>query len=105
MGLRGLGFATALAVNLLETLREMAVVTLQTIWLRAGWRRPWTALRLFLVTTVANTLQYGDEVVSAAAVRAFDPQQGHRIPLPLRRVDLWLGALLLACSAVVLVLH
>ncbi len=73
LGLRGLGFAVALAMNLLETLREMATVTMQTIWLRGGMRRPWPALRLFLITTVANTLRYGDEVINAAAVRAFDP--------------------------------
>ena len=102
LGLRGLGFATALAMNLLGTLREMATVTLQTIWLRGGMRRPWTALRLFLITTVANTLRYGDEVVSAAAVRAFDPNRGQPASLPLRRADLWLLALLAGCTAALL---
>jgi len=102
LGLRGLGFATALAMNLLGTLREMATVTLQTLWLRGGMRRPWTALRLFLVTTVANTLRYGDEVVSAAAVRAFDPNEGQPVPLPLRQGDLWLLILLAGCTGVLL---
>ncbi len=102
LGLRGLGFATGLAMNLLGTLREMATVTLQTIWLRGGVRRPWTALRLFLVTTVANTLRYGDEVINAAAVRAFDPNGGQPAPLPLRRADLWLLALLAGYTGVLL---
>jgi energy-coupling factor transporter transmembrane protein EcfT len=75
LGLHGLGFATALAMNLLGTLQEMAIVTLQTIWLRGGMRRPWTALRLFLITTVTNTLRYRDNIVNAAAVRAFDPNK------------------------------
>jgi energy-coupling factor transporter transmembrane protein EcfT len=100
--LRGLGFATAVAMNLLETLREMATVTLQTIWLRGGVRRPWTALRLFLITTVANTLRYGDEVVSAAAVRAFDPNGERSVSLPLRRADVWLLVLLAGCTGLLL---
>jgi energy-coupling factor transporter transmembrane protein EcfT len=90
LGLRGLGFATALAINLLGTLQEMATVTLQTIRLRGGLRRPLTALRLFLITTVANTLRYRDEIANAAAARAFDPHQSLSRPLPLRRADLWL---------------
>ena len=103
LGLRGLGFAVALAMNLLETLREMATVTLQTLRLRGGAQRPWTALRLFLITTVANTLRVGDEVVNAAAVRAFDPHEGRPVPLPLCPTDLWLLALLVGCTGVLLV--
>jgi len=102
LGLRGLGFAVALAMNLLETLREMATVTLHTLRLRGGARRPWTAMRLFLITTVANTLRYGDEVVNAAAVRAFDPHEGQPVPLPLCPTDLWLLALLVGCTGVLL---
>jgi energy-coupling factor transporter transmembrane protein EcfT len=104
VGLRGLGFAIALAMNLLGTLREMATVTLQTIYLRGGMRRPWVGLRLFLITTVANTLQYGDEAVNAAALRAFDPNDGQRRPLPPRPADLWLIALLAGCTGVPLLL-
>jgi energy-coupling factor transporter transmembrane protein EcfT len=100
--LRGLGFAAALALNMLATLQEMALVTLQTIWLRGGIRRPWTALRLFLITTVANTLRYGDEVVNAAAVRAFDPQADQPAPLPLHRADLRLLILLIVCTGLLL---
>jgi energy-coupling factor transporter transmembrane protein EcfT len=102
MGLRGLGFATALALNLLGTLREMVTVTLQTIYLRGGMQRPWKALRLFLITTVANTLRYRDEIVNAATSRAFDPNDGQSLPLPLLRADLWLLAMLTGCTAVLL---
>ena len=105
LGLRGLGFATALALNLVGTLHEMAAVTWQTIRLRGGLRRPWTALRLFLITTVANTLRYGDEVVNAAMVRAFDPQNGRPAPLPLRQGDLWLSAILAGCSITLLIVN
>lgn len=96
--LRGLGLALGLAMNLLETLREMATVTLQTIRLRGGWRRPFVGLRLFLITVVSNTLRYGDQVVNAAVVRAFDPSAGRIAPLPLRRADLKLLITLLGCS-------
>ncbi len=102
LGLRGLGFATALAMNLLRTLHEMAAATLWTIWLRGGMRRPWTALRLFLVTSVANTLRYGDDVVNAASVRAFDPNAGAPATVALRRADLALLATLLACTVALL---
>jgi len=104
LGLRGLGFATALAMNLLETLQEMATVTWQTIRLRGGMRRPLVALRLFLITTIANTLRYGDELVNAAAVRGFDPNKGGPAPLPLRQADLWLAAALVGCSGLLLIL-
>ena len=103
LGLRGLGFAVAVAMNLLVTLREMATAALQTIWLRGGARRPWKALQLFLVTTIANTLRYGDEVVNAAAVRAFDPHARRGATLSLHRADLGLLTLLMACTAALLV--
>lgn len=99
----GLGFAIALAMNLLGTLQEMAAVTLQTIRLRGGTQRPWTALRSFLVTTIANTLRYRDDVVNAAAVRAFNPHRGQSLPLPLRPPDLWLLAVLAGCTGILLV--
>lgn len=102
LGLRGLGLATAMAMNLLGTLQEMAAVTLQTIRLRGGARRPWIALRLFLVTTLANTLRYRDDIVNAAAIRAFDPHKGQPRALPLRPFDLWLLAVLAGCTGILL---
>jgi energy-coupling factor transporter transmembrane protein EcfT len=80
----------------------MAVVTWHTIRLRGGARRPLVALRLFLITTVANTLRYGDQAVNAAAVRAFDPGRRPRTSLPLRRADLGLGVLLVAATVALL---
>jgi energy-coupling factor transporter transmembrane protein EcfT len=71
--LRGLGFALGVAMNLVRTLEQMATVTFETIRLRGGLARPIVALRLFLITLVSNTLRYGDQIVDAAAVRAFDP--------------------------------
>lgn len=98
--LRGLGFALGIAVNLLDTLQEMARAIFETIKLRGGLRRPLKALHLFLVTLVSNTLGYGDQVVKAASVRAFDPQAGRRTALSPRRADLWLVTVLIGCSVV-----
>ena len=98
--LRGLGFALGVAMNLLNTLEEMARVTFETIKLRGGLRRPLSALRLFLVTVVSNTLRYGDQVVHAAAVRAFDPRRGRGNGLAWRRADLWLIVALAGCTLI-----
>lgn len=98
LGLRGLGFALGVAMNLLKTLQGMGRVTFETIKLRGGLRRPLVSLRLFLVTLVSNTLRYGDEIVHAASVRAFDPTRGRESKLVPSRSDLLLFATLLACS-------
>jgi len=97
--LRGLGFALGVAMNLLATLQDMARATFETIKLRGGLRRPLVALRLFLVTLVSNTLRYGDQIVNAASVRAFDPSAGRARALSPRRADAWLAAALTACTA------
>jgi energy-coupling factor transporter transmembrane protein EcfT len=98
--LRGLGFALGVAMNMLSTLQEMARVAFETIKLRGGLRRPLVALRLFLITVVSNTLRYGDQVVHAASVRAFDPQRGRGSGLSLQRADLWLALFLAGWSLV-----
>ncbi len=109
LGLRGLGFALGVAMNLLKTLREMAAVTFETIRLRGGLRRPVMAVRLFLVTLVSNTLRCGDQIVDAASVRAFDPNSGgSSVPHPAtrwRRADGELLAALFALGALFLVLR
>lgn len=97
--LRGLGFALGVAMNLLVGLQDMARTTFETIKLRGGLRRPLVALRLFLVTLVSNTLSYGDQVVQAASVRAFDPERGGGMGLSPRWADVCLGAVLASFSA------
>jgi energy-coupling factor transporter transmembrane protein EcfT len=104
LNMRGLGFALGVAINMLTTLQAMARATFETMKLRGGLRRPLVALRLFLVTLVSNTLRYGDQVVHAASVRAFDPQRGRANPIPVRRYDLWLVAAMAVFSLGVLLL-
>lgn len=105
--MRGLGFALGVAMNLLTTLQEMATLTFETIRLRGGLRRPVIAIRLFLVTLVSNTLQCGDQIVDAAAIRAFDPG-GAGPPEAYaaarwRRADAGLSVALLAVAVLLLV--
>lgn len=70
--LRGLGFALGVALNLGSVLRDAVEAAYHTIRLRGGFRRPILAVRLFLVTVIANALRYGDDVVKSASARAFD---------------------------------
>ncbi len=94
-GMPGLGFALGVAFNLLPTVRELGEAAFHSIRLRGGLRRPWLALRLFLLAVVANGLRYGDEVVKAATSRAFDPNRpAWRMPRT-ERADGWLLGLLL----------
>ena len=72
-GLRGLGFALGVALNLRQTLRDAVESAYHSLRLRGGLRTPLRAVRLFLVTVIANALRYGDDVVKAATARAFDP--------------------------------
>ena len=73
LGLRGLGFALGVALNAGPVLRDTVEAGYHTLRLRGGLRRPAQATRLFLVTVIANSLRYGDDVVQAASARAFDP--------------------------------
>ncbi len=99
MGAPGLGFALSVAFNLLPTLGRLSENAYQSIRLRSGWRRPLRAMRLYVVTITTNALGYGDEIVRAAASRAFDPATAPRAPVPWHAADGWLLGALLAASA------
>jgi energy-coupling factor transporter transmembrane protein EcfT len=95
-GLRGLGFAVGVAFNMLPTLGETARNAYEAMRLRGGFRRErLRALRMLLVTIVANALRRGDEVMEAAEARAFRPDGPRQEPLPLGRTDLVLVAVLI----------
>ena len=73
LGVRGLGFALGVALNLVPVLQDVVGAAYHTLRLRGGFRRPVQNTRLFLITVIANALRYGDDVVKAASARAFDP--------------------------------
>jgi energy-coupling factor transporter transmembrane protein EcfT len=88
VGLKGLGFALGVALNLLPTLQEHATAAYHTLRLRGGFRRrPWQALKLFLVTVIANALRHSDDVINAAAARAFEPTVRRGEPVRFQRAD------------------
>ena len=94
--LKGLGFALGVALNLLPTLQENATATYHTLRLRGGFRRrPWQTLKLFLVTVIANALRHSDDVVNAAAARAFEPTARRGEPVRFQRADGLLAVALL----------
>ena len=65
--------------------------------LRGGFRRErLRALRMLMVTIVANALRRGDEVTEAAEARAFRPDGPRQRPPPLGQADLALTAGLIA---------
>jgi len=99
-GLKGLGFAVGVAFNLLPTLEETARNAYQAMRLRGGFQRErLRALRMLLVAIVVNALRRGDEVVEAAEARAFRPDGPRQAPLPPRRADLALVAVLITLGA------
>ncbi len=102
-GLRGLGFAVGVAFNMLPTLGETARNAYEAMRLRGGFRRErLRALRMLLVTIVANALRRGNEVVEAAEARAFQPDGPRQEPLPLGRADLALLAALIVLGVGIL---
>jgi energy-coupling factor transporter transmembrane protein EcfT len=95
--LKGLGFALGVALNLLPTLQETSEAAYHTLRLRGGFRRcPWQALKLFLITVIANALRHSDDVVNAAAARAFEPTVRRGEPVRFQRADGLLAVVLLS---------
>jgi energy-coupling factor transporter transmembrane protein EcfT len=96
VGLKGLGFALGVALNLLPTLQETSEAAYHTLRLRGGFRHcPWQALKLFLITVIANALRHSDDVVNAAAARAFEPTVRRGEPVRFQRADGLLAVVLL----------
>jgi energy-coupling factor transporter transmembrane protein EcfT len=97
VGFKGLGFALGVALNLLPTLQDTSEVAYHTLRLRGGfcWR-PWQALKLFLITVIANALRHSDDVVNAAAARAFEPTVRLGEPVRFQRADGLLAVALLS---------
>lgn len=105
LGLKGLGFALGVALNMTHVLREVVHVTYHTCRLRGGFRRNvLSGGRRFLIGTITNALRYGDDVVLAASARAFDPARTSGAKLSLTAVD-GIFLLLLAGLAVALILY
>lgn len=103
MKLKGLGFAVGVATNMLPTIRETLETAYLSIRLRGGFRaHRWRSLRLLLVAVFANSLRRGDDIVSAAEARAFDPTRPTQPSVSVTRGDLCLGAVMFLLALVLL---
>lgn len=106
LGLKGLGFAFGVAVNLSVSLQDIIRVTYHTLHQRGAFRlsrRLFPNLRLFLLGVFTNALRHGDEVVLAASARAFDPERPAGSPIPLTTGDVALILLLLTALVLLLI--
>ena len=86
-GLRGLGFALGVALNLLPSLQTSAVQSWYTLKMRGGLRKQrWRGCRLLVITIITNALKRAEEVSLAAELRAFSPEKSR--PFPIQRGSL-----------------
>jgi energy-coupling factor transporter transmembrane protein EcfT len=83
-GLRGLGFAVGVAINLLPALRRSGQAAWYSLRMRGGLRAQWRrGLQLLLVTILMNGLRQAENVALAAEARAFAPERA--VALPVKR--------------------
>jgi energy-coupling factor transporter transmembrane protein EcfT len=102
-GLKGLGFALGVAMNMLPIVQDTVVTTYYALRMRGGFRsRRWQAVRWLLVTIVVNSLRHADDIVSAAEARAFSVTASRPMPVKWQRSDLALAACLVGAVVVVL---
>jgi len=102
-GLRGLGFALGVAVNMLPSVSRTTSNIYQALRLRGGFaRRRLRALRLLFAATVVGNLRHAEDVVAAAEARGFTVERARPLPLVWRPADPWFLAVI-AGAAVVLI--
>jgi energy-coupling factor transporter transmembrane protein EcfT len=90
-GLRGLGFAMGVAVNLLPSLRSAFRAAWHTLQMRGGLRRHRArSMRLLIITVIGNALRRAEEIAIAAEGRAYDPESARPSPLKHGRYDRWI---------------
>jgi len=88
LGLRGLGFAVGVALNLLPALRQSSLNAWRSLWMRGGFRKKrWRGLQMLLVTIMTNALRWAEEVSLAAEARAFSPEQPRALPIQSGSLD------------------
>ncbi|HJX39360.1 MAG TPA: energy-coupling factor transporter transmembrane component T [Anaerolineae bacterium] len=103
MRLKGLGFAVGVATNMLPTIRETMETSYLSIRLRGGFRsHRLRSLRLLLVAVIAGSLRRGDDIVSAAEARAFDPTRSTQPSVSVTRGDIALATVIVVLALVLL---
>jgi len=103
VGLKGLGFAIGVALNMLSTIRETAGNAFNAMRLRGGFRRHrFKALKMLFVAIIVNSLRHADQVVDAAEMRAFSVEEHSYDPIPITLPDLILIMVLLVVGMAIL---
>jgi energy-coupling factor transporter transmembrane protein EcfT len=98
-GLKGLGFATGVAFNMLPIVRTTATNAYQAIRLRGGFRRRrFRTLGLLLVTVISNSLRQAEDVVAAAEARAYSPHRSRPLSASRNQGDYAVVGTLLAVT-------
>ena len=88
LGLKGLGFAIGVALNLLPALRQSSINAWRSLWMRGGFRKKrWRGLKMLLVTIMTNALRWAEEVSLAAEARAFSPEHARALPIQSGSLD------------------
>lgn len=101
--LKGLGFAVGVATNMLPTVQETMETSYHAVRLRGGFRRHrLETVKLLLVAIIAGSLRRGDDIVSAAEARAFDPARSQGPPSHVTRADLVLMGVVALLGTVLL---
>ena len=87
-GLRGLGFALGVAINMLPSVSRTTSNIYQALRLRGGFiRRRLRAVRLLLAAAVVANLRHAEDVVVAAEARGFAVERSRPLPLVRRPAD------------------
>jgi energy-coupling factor transporter transmembrane protein EcfT len=103
-GLKGLGFASGVAFNMLPIVRTTAMNTYQAIRLRGGFRRQrFRTLGLLLITVITNSLRHADDIVTAAEARAFSTSRARPLSITRSQGDYALAAGLIAVAFLLVV--
>lgn len=90
LGMRGIGFSVGVAINLLPNLLQSSSIAWHSFRMRGGLRaRWWSGLKLLLLTILTNALHRSEEIVVAAEVRAFRPENCRAMPIMRGELD-WL---------------
>ena len=88
LGLHGLGFSLGVALNLLPSLNQSALITWRVLQMRGGFRHQrWKGLRLMTITVITQALSRAEEIALAAEVRAFTPEKAGAYPIAQGKLD------------------
>ena len=104
LGVKGIGFSLGVAVNMLPTIKQTSYNAWHSLRMRGGFRKKrYQALKLLLVTILANALGRADDIAIAAESRAFSPERIPHLKIVGSVLDRWILVLAIASLIILLV--